>query len=79
LLKCLLRSIVVNERTYPYPMIRVSTFGRFVVECLSAVPAQGTAWPEYMRVEDEEWGCMYLRERALRHICMRTWRKYFIF
>src|SRR5258708_35292411 len=37
-------------------MIRVSIFGRFVVECLSAVPAQGTAWPEYMRVEDEEWG-----------------------
>src|SRR5260221_7500711 len=37
-------------------MIRVSTFGRFVVECLSAVPAQGTARPEYVRVEDEEWG-----------------------
>ncbi len=46
----------MNERTYPYPMIRVSTFGRFVVECLSAVPAQGTARPEYVRVEDEEWG-----------------------
>src|SRR5258708_18020131 len=37
-------------------MIRVATFGRFVVECLSAVPAEGTAWPEYMRGEDEEWG-----------------------
>jgi len=56
----------VNERTYPYPMIRVSTFGRFVVECLSAVPAQGTAWPEYMRVEDEEWGGRNHRRNLLK-------------
>lgn len=42
--------------TYQYPMIRVSTFGKFVVERLSTVPGQETASPQYTRVEDEEWG-----------------------
>ncbi len=42
--------------TYQYPMIRISTFGKFVVERLSTVPGQETASPQYTRVEDEEWG-----------------------
>lgn len=42
--------------TYQYPLIRISTFGKFVVERLSTVPGQETAWPQYTRVGDEEWG-----------------------
>src|SRR5260370_14755756 len=53
IVRVLPRRVVV---TYQYPMIRVSTFGKFVVERLSTVPGQETASPQYTRVEDEEWG-----------------------